>query len=450
MAEPQVCEVITVAGVTVPVDGGEVENQDIQLLGQVAGLADDRVLAELLRIAPGFSIKAILPYGFVASASANYYPTPGTVIPSGNADGGFRVFPFRAIVGSRTSGTVDALALWRDIRSWIYKPSSQFNAVNGVEFFLTPNASGQPRWDLVYATLAIDVPANPVQRRIKDPNSAVTTVAQVFEYTAQSITINIAIGTPGASPVVPTIPADTGGVSYNIPLAAIHVANGFGAASTVATTDIRDVSPPAPISPVTGATNIRPASGNNDASGTYATDPAFQWSVGAVTRPGPFLTPALVGGDSLLVQIDAATPGHPSHTNGSIVDNSVDWRKRYFKIFAAVSAVATNQRFASDPSAPTIFNIPSGTSFTPPASATTATNDFRMANTMWADNIFGANTASLYIANNASFPSMLGAGAQIGVYVTQSDGVMRAAISATNPGVRVFLWIEASAQMANF
>jgi hypothetical protein len=109
-------------------DGQELEVPDIANLGAVAGLADDRVLAELLRITPydGTNVyRGVVPFA-VRSALGATSPG-GTVQSSGIGNGSVVVNPFRAIVGSRNApGTFPpndpaagyqpaSLANWREI-----------------------------------------------------------------------------------------------------------------------------------------------------------------------------------------------------------------------------------------------------------------------------------------------------------------------------------------------
>src|ERR1700722_19360525 len=84
-------------------DGQEVEVNDLQNLGTVAGLSDDRVFAELVRLQPfnGNIYKGIIPFGF---RGAQGVPSPGgTVQSSGTNNGSITVNPFRAIIGTRNA-----------------------------------------------------------------------------------------------------------------------------------------------------------------------------------------------------------------------------------------------------------------------------------------------------------------------------------------------------------
>ena len=142
MGEPQFFASLT---------GTEFQLSDALLIGQVSGLADDRVFAELIRMRPfdGQYRKMILPYAW---SFQDAFPAPGAVAPgatvqrSGFANSSVVVYPFRAIVGSRTalnSGT--ELRNWRDIRSGIYTP---VGGVAGTSFALAPNSSAAlvPWW----------------------------------------------------------------------------------------------------------------------------------------------------------------------------------------------------------------------------------------------------------------------------------------------------------------
>ena len=118
-------------------NGQEVEQSDINALSDAGGLADDHVLAELLRLAPfsgsGVS-KAILPFGSAA-----------TVAPAG-ATGTVTVSPFRAVVGTRdTAANIGPLKNWNDLRSAIFTGP---NALSAHAAARRRTASAQPRWDL--------------------------------------------------------------------------------------------------------------------------------------------------------------------------------------------------------------------------------------------------------------------------------------------------------------
>lgn len=433
MAESQYYPATSPSGVPVIVNGIEVQTGDLVLLGKTAGLADDRVLAELLRLAPfvnsgSLSPKIILPYDIMSSPA-----TPGTVQPG---TGGVFVFPFRAVVGSRTPIASDAKASWRDIRTGVFTAST---TALSEQLLLSANSSGGTLWDLIYARVDVDVASNSVQRRVKDPNAANPSVQAVFQTLEQVVTVGVVAGS--VANTVPSPPIDVVGVTYYITLAAVRKPNGFNGSSVVATTDIRDLAPTAPLARSTGAMTVRPGNGNHDGAGTYATN--FPWSSGG-GRPPVFLPPSMVGSESILVEFDVSNGTAPSHRNGDVVDSTVDWRNRFFAIFATISTDAL--KFANDSSTSGV-SIPFGQYFT--NSSQLITPDFRMANSFVADATLGAGTALIYEATNSLFHNIVASGT-LGIYVDMATGVMKAFLSGTPPNnVRVLLWLMATAQFPN-
>src|SRR5262245_59795698 len=101
--------------------GQAVSTGDLVTMAENAGLADDHVLAELLRLPPfdGTTVaKAIIPFGIEGPQGAGFVPNRQIVQGSGAADGKIRVLPFRAIIGSRDEIVVGGeKKTWRDIRS---------------------------------------------------------------------------------------------------------------------------------------------------------------------------------------------------------------------------------------------------------------------------------------------------------------------------------------------
>lgn len=436
--------------------GQELQLSDVDNIGAVSGLADDRVLAELLRLLPttGSTVfKAVLPASGNGLGVTGASPDTNPVVsPSGSANGSIAIAPFRAVVGSRNAANAapspnpagnyqsDAMANWRDIRSAIYTGSGTalFGAIA-----LAANSSGNPRWDLVYATVAVDANGPSVSRRQKAPSTGVVTVASVPAYLQSTVSVAVVAGTPGATPALPVLPVDAAG-NYNIPLAWVRVPNGFSSSSTVATTDIRSnvlanngASSISRYAAPWSGTKIEVANGNNDGAGTYATN--FPWSASAGGRPGPFLPPDWVGGRQLLVEIDALTPGSYSHTNGSIVDDTVDWRYRIFPL--VMCQASTSAKFANDVSGATTVRLPV-------ASPTTNTAQVvQMSSSCAADAILGAGTACVSDQSNSN-NSAVTSGAGVGLYVDMSSGVLKAFISGS-PGCRLVFFVMATAPFPN-
>ena len=412
--------------------GQEVQQGDVSQLGTTSGLADDHVFAELLRLAPynGATVaKAIMPAGFKGS------PDPGVVVPSGRNDGSVAVNPFRAIVGSRNtvaappsdlSTDSDALANWRDIRSGVFVGS----ATDLVQAFaLAPNSSGNPRWDLAYAAIVPDTSGPSVQRRVKNPTSGNITVVTVPAYIYSPVTVAILTGTPGATPALPTLPADGAG-TYNIPIAYIRVPNGFSSTSTVATQDIRSTTVNGVMDyvDVRGGLKAKPCNGNNDENSTFNAGGTFAWNPATTgSRPGPWLAPDWIGGSVFLANIDNVTGGSFSHASSGIVDSSIDWRQRWVK----VTGVESTPKFGTDPSATTGPTMPYG-ALVPIIS---------LGNSCIADNVLISGCATVW-------GTTVG-GATVGLVVQMGTGNLLWYVTGS-PAARFSLWIEATGQFPNF
>lgn len=459
MAELQYYPSVIQSGIPVLVNGVEVQNGDLALIGQTAGLADDRTLAELIRLIPtdgSHVARAILPTG---SQPNTVVGAPGhnafaTVSPTGSGNGSVLISPFRAIVGSRGSVGTGALANYRDIRSCVFVGS--VSALSQT-FALAANASGNPRWDLIYAQMTVDAAANQVQRRVKDPNSSSPSVQTVYQYLAQTVQIAAAQGTPGASPVAPNLPADSGS-TYNIPLALVLVPTGWGPTSTVVPEQLRDVALVASVSATLGGYTICPGNLNHDkvnpdgsiTANGYASDATFAWTASSPYRSPLFLPPTMQGGQTRFFLIDLTNVSHPSVTNGATIDDSIDWRNRFFRVQAFVTA-DTAKLFASDPAAqalaapavPHPINVPSdgrlsfamSQSFVPDGVITSASTVFR-----------DGRGASNGLQTTDPFPS----GGFVYGIVCDSSGHLTLWYSGTFPGCRFFIWLEATGQFPNY
>jgi hypothetical protein len=463
MAEPQIFPSTNVAGVATLTQGVELEGVDVALLGQVAGLADDRVIAELLRLMPTDGInpvaRAILPGGYQLSPQMQLVPSATTVLPtvtpSGLANASVVIAPFRAVIGSRTPVATSGIQNWRDDRSAVFVGGA---ASLTQSIVLAPNASGNPRWDLIYVAVSVDVQANAVQRRVKAPGlTSAITPTTVFQYLAAAAAIQTVTGAPGASPVIPNVPGDGSGI-WNIPLAVVLVPNGFGAASIVVQESVRDVAPVVTLSAqATGAIGARPASESHDTlqtsggamvitPGASMADPAFQWTLAPIHRPPTFLPPQMIGGESIFVDIDIINSAHPSHVSGAIIDRSVDWRKRFFLVF--VSGALAAVKFSNDPTAqasaaalPTLKEVVTD-------AGSQSWTDFRMGNSFVVDARSTTTDSTIYYADNASTGGVVAGGTKLAIYVSKMDGTMRCWFSSS-PAVRLFAWIFALPPMPN-
>ena len=443
--------------VNAPIDGQEVAIGDYNYLGSIAGLADDRVFAELLRM-PGFdgtnTYATILPY-----APNTVVPIglkPGTVQPSGHADGSVAIYPFRAVVGSRTAvGTIPKQNWW-DIRSAVW--TSATGASGSV--VISPNPAGQPRWDFICATLTIDAPSGNQVRRIKNASSGAIAAALESTVLQTLAGVTTVTGAPSSTPAIPATPVNAalpgGGMIYYVPIAAVRVPSGFTSTSTVLSGDVRDLVPIAPgQSPTMGTGRMWPATGNNDIGGVYATDPAGPGFWNPATggqRPGVFAPPSWVGKEERIALVDVVTAAHPSHANGAVIDSSIDWRNRIVRVMSVSTSSGGGQKFACDATG--------STSRTPLAQqgqftgagfglGITLGSDIQCGNSFVADASLVAGGSTVWSYQGSS-TNGINNGAVVGLYVSQSDGLLRWYNNATASNSRWFLWIEATAQFPNY
>lgn len=303
-------------------NGQQVQQDDINLLGETAGLADDRVLAELFRLSPrsGSTIsRGIIPYTHQTSATS---PLVG---PNG-ASGSVIVRPFRAFIGSRTEEVDEARENWRDIRSALLVAEGDTSLTQSLS--ISANASGNPRWDLVLAAVAVDANSATVTRKVKDPTTKVIASASVVTTKVCTVTLSVVTGTPGATPAFPATPSDSGG-TYYIPLCYIKVPNGFGASSTVSNYDILLNAPVLSLSSATGAMVLEVA------NQSYVPTASLRDFWSGTSRPTAYMPSTLHGGTSLLVNLIATL------SNGTVLD-SRDWRGRLNK-FHALSVSSTSE-----------------------------------------------------------------------------------------------------------
>lgn len=453
--------------VNLPNVGQEMERPDLNLAVATAALADDRVLAELLRILPYDGgaqgiYKAILGYSS-SPAGTGEAPSPGpVVVPTGSANGSVQVNPFRAIVGSRnlvgaapspnpTSDT-NALCNWRDVRSGIFTGSA---TTLSTALSIAANASGNPRWDLIYATVAVDAGQNTVVRRVKDPTSGSISTPSVPQYLLSPVTVQVLTGTPGATPSLPTLPADSAG-NYNLALSAVRVPNGFTSTSTVATTDLRSLTlgnngqPSGPFRDLTSGFRVAAASGNNDSKGTYAIRSAFQWNAASGGRPGVFLPPDWLGGAMRIVEIDCTDPSSAnwSHNDGDVVDDSIDWRDRMFLVH--VQDGLSNHPFANDHTNQQKDLIPEAGGSSGIYAAFYHAPRFNMGQSFFSDGApTGSGSGSFVSYQPGGAGTAIQSGAQINLWVDLTTGLLKCNIIGT-PSARIIFWVMTTGAYPNY
>jgi hypothetical protein len=428
-------------------DGQEVEQEDLNLLGRTAGLADDRVLAELVRLTPGDGTnvaKAILPF---AHRGSNW----GTLVPNG-ATATARVLPFRAIIGSRTAVSTSPVDAWRDIRSAVYAATTGANALGAAVAF-APNTAGQPRWDLVYLAFTPDGNGASRTRYVRDPGTGALSSPTVVTTLVQQLTVLVAAGTPSATPAPPPAPQDGGGTFY-IPLAYVRIDGAFNATSTLLPSDILSIAPIVSLSRASGGISLQPA--NHQFAVGGAALRAYRLADGGASTPRPnfFLPPDMVGGESRLVALDFST-GNPSHPLVlGIIDDTRDWRNRIFRwtVFAKATPNGTVGGFAwGSPAAPPNL-VPSARAlgvgqdiqFGFGQSFVSDVNDPPLSGGL-------AMLVSPAVANANPPSAMSQVNETIGLLVDAADGKLKLYTRANaNPRLVMLVWLEASAPYPNW
>lgn len=417
------------------VNGQSVLQADLNTMGEAASIADDRVLAELLRMLPynGSSpSRGILPFAYEGSGRT------GTVAPNG-ATGAVLVNPFRAVIGPRTAVATDAKKNWRDTRSAIGVGSTTLAQTVSI----AANSSGNPRWDLVYAAVAIDANSPTVTRKVKNPVTKVIASQSVVNVIRTTVTLGVLAGTAAAAPVWPSAPADSGGVYY-VPLAYVCVLNGFGASSTVLPTDIAAIANILRLSRSTGASTLQVADQH------YATTSAQQQAWGSTgTRPKVWMPPEMSGKDDLVVAMDltSGSSANWSHQTGGVVD-SRDWRGRICKSLIMASSVLLDGALSWNA---TVGGQPSWNAKSIASPTVTRIDDEGVFELMLAHSLnessLGTNKA--YVAEAiGSRMAQMADGTFVQIYCDMSDGKLKVDITGV-PLVFVFFWLEFTGPYTN-
>lgn len=439
-------------------NGQEVRQQDINLMADDAGYADDRLLWEFLRTQPGSATpqKAIQVYGVSGWAAPSNISTPNssTALVVGNAsDGKVRVAPFRAIIGSTTLFATSPIEHMRGQRSGYLVGSTTLHT----EVSIAANASGNPRWTLIYAAVTPDANGATVTVKRKDPTTGVVADASVVTTKSTTVTVTSVDGTPAANPTTPSLPADAAG-TYYIPLAYIMVPTGFGGASAVLREYIWEVAPVITLNSATGVPNVQPANGSFAESGAVDTNqrstltqPDYQ--------PGAYLPPAMVGAEERIIPIQLSL-SPASHSDGDIVDDSIDWRGRLFWWSAVgISGSTQAEGYTFDRRSTSAAKTPAaryslalqsvaqgfGQSFRDDSS-----QGFPAGVTFSASPFTTCMGLAVFIDDNV-IPNIGGAGAAIALYVDSSTGALKIKLSTgTAPGGQFVIWLRATAPYSNF
>lgn len=337
--------------------GAQVLRSDMNTWSENAAIADDRVLWELLRTKHGATppTKGIMAPGNEAYEADGISGYGTTIVVGAGATGKVRVRPIRVVVGSRTAvGAGTEKASLRDARTGYLVGST----VRYSEVTITANASGNPRWDLVYATISPDADEAAAPRNKKDPATLTVTTPSIVAYKATTVTVSALAGTPAATPSLPATPADSAS-AFNVPLAYVWVPNGHGAASTVARFQIHEIAKILRMHEAVGPSAFT-ASGNYASAGAVETRQGSgagannNWST--TDWPGGYCPPEF--GSSVRavahLQVDNALSGASpkSHAAGDVIDDTIDWRGRIFLcrvVSGAASRVPWDPATGADP-----------------------------------------------------------------------------------------------------
>lgn len=459
-------------------NGSSASLQSVNKIAAAAARADDFALSELLKLKTfggGTSDKAILPY----EERGQSFPL---VIP-GAAAAPVIVMPFKAVLGTRSLANATPIApppaangdplltlapeqAYRDIRSASFVTNQGLTAGFGYKIpaaAFVSNAGVHPRWDLVYATFYLDKattgatvivkPSVPGSSGTAGPVSASPTVVSSvgsppMATTGPAPAISVVTGIAAVPVLPPPVPADNPAAGiYNFPLALIQIPANFTSddpsLGVITTEQICMVASNGLLAETVGGTISRPCSTfTGFAAATY--QPSSLWGGGS--RPGEVLQSTMVGGIDTWLLINAtAAAGAAVLGDTAILDNSLDWRNRFFDVRCTSSPSVT---FASSPGAGASY-VPDGTQVGPTNTAPACA----MGQSFQDDSVhaFGGSTrnAGVVIAlNNSNYASM-GVGDKLGLYVDLATGNLRLQYAGT-PGVRVAFHIQASGYFANF
>jgi hypothetical protein len=411
-------------------NGQSVLEADLELLGEVSALADDRVFAEMFRATPynGSTVaRGVLPY-----AHATQNGTAALVAPNG-ASGSVLVNPFRALIGSRTAVASDAKKNWRDIRTAIGVGTTTLAQTVAIG----ANASGNPRWDLVYAAVAVDANGASVTRKVKDPTTKVISSQNVVTTQKTTVTLGVTAGTAAANPDGPAAPPDAGG-TYYIPLAYVRVPNGFGASSTVLDTDLGVIASTIRLSNATGGRSLAPANSLFKQGGAAISNARIQTWGSSGTRPHYFAPSTLSGGDSLLIALDLTT-GSLSHADLSVIDDSRDWRGRLCKWVAAVG---------TDPfawSGSTLAVTPFDTS-AETLNVATRPVTYGIGHTLASG---GASQDPVVARLRGDDLASMAASSDVEIRCNRTTGALELKIVAGAPNCKIFVWVDFTGPVDN-
>lgn len=427
-------------------NGQEVRQQDINSMSENAALADDRALWELLRLLPydaGGPQKAILPYGVDGWAKPGTDNSTATVHPD-PAGGRVRVRAFRAIVSSLDS--TDNLERVRGIRSGYYTPAS----AGFTPYTISANGSSDPRWTLLYAKIEPDKDGDTADVKKRDKTTGtVSTVAGVVINKKTTVSLGTADGTASATPTRPAIPADAAG-AYYIPLAYILVPASFASGTVLERERIHEATPCITQNSATGVMSMRPANQQWTVGGTVDTNQDGDAAT-PIFRPGAYLPPTMVGGEQRLILVQNHL-APLSHVDGDVVDDSCDWRFRYFHWVAVAKGGNTAaSAFPSDRQVTGALVLGSAFLSTMGSYMAIGMGQSFVDDTNVSVNFTTTDGNGAAIVVTGSSMSQLGGSSNgIMIYVRDTDGALVIKKSASAPDVQILFWLTATAPYSNY
>lgn len=426
-------------------NGQEVRTTDILSVSTNAARADDRVLWELFRCVPynvSGPTKYVWTYGVDTWAAQNGDNSTALVHPDPTS-GRLRVRAFRAAVSS--TDTSAPLERVRGIRSGYHIPAT----TGYTSQVLTANGSSDPRWTLLYAALTPDTNGDTATVLVQNVSSGAVAATSVVLNTKTTVTLGTVDGTAAASPTYPTIPADAAGVYY-IPLAYILIPGSFSSLTILDPSAVYEVAPVITLNTAVGGMVSRPANQQWAEGGTVDTNQAGSDAAASVLRPGAYLPSTMVGAQECTILIQNHFPPL-SHNDGDVVDDSCDWRFRYFEWTAtaetgntAASAFPSDQNVTGTDFVSSAWNSQVGVTVAHGVGQTFQDDTTKGAIFSVAD---GHGAACVL---RGTYLSKIGGGSDyVMIYARDTDGALVVKFN-NNPEAQVKITLRASGPYSNF
>ena len=437
-------------------NGQSVNQDDFNAIAEQAAMNAEWIWAQILRLAPSgggsfFPVKGVIPSGG-QPGSYSLFHQKSLLGSTGSNDAKITIQPFVAVIGSRTDetvaptgphdegteGTRDAL---REIR--LAAHTGQVGKLFQTELQI-PAGHGtvdNNRWDAIYAKVDIDVADGNVTRYQKVGDTAVNPI-NVSVVNRTKVTIGRVQGSYAANPTKPAIPSDGGG-SYYILLGYYFVLYSHTLTSSIQAYWLHEAFAPVLSSPANGGSRCMPANkAFHDSGYAWAVE---QWDNTAKLRPRTYLSPNMVGEEKRWIAIDAIdTAGHVSASPNAttVLDDSIDWRKRYFTvIFEAAPVGGGSDGFPHFSGNANLFS----STYSPSTYLRAAQSFFENVSALTS----AAATGSLVAFFDSTGTPAIASGAILVVYVRASDGALCVYRNNVDADRRFLIKLEASGKFAD-